>query len=753
MRRLLGALVVVFAAVGVWSASAFAAAPATPFSQCPAVGADTSCAILIVINPGGSLSVFKDATQGPFDGVEDTLVGVLNNSGAPSSSIHLQTTATPGKEPAFGFDQDGLCTFVTCTPARPTGYEGPNNTFANISSDLLSGDVVFTTPLANGASTYFSLEGDLAAVDFTVSGYIEVCKTAGAGITNGASFGFSVPGAVDPANRSISVRAGLCSAPILVAGTPGAGGTFDATVTEATAPWYEISGISVTTNSNGATTTVPVTTTSFPVTPSATPAGETRVTFTDVLVTGFVEVCKSAAPNSGLTSGQFTFHLLGGLNTIDNTYALDTTATVGLGQCSAPMIAPAGPLSVTETGTGVFITDVVAVQAGATTHPAVTNNGVTLDITRSATAGVETRVTFFDALSNLKICKVAGTNALGTFTGNATFTVTGAAGATGAITVAPGTCVQVPGSIIPGSTIGVTEAALVGSQVSAITLNGTDLGSSANLAAGSASFSAASGANVVTFTDVLAPAVLMKVCKAGAPAGSTWAFTIGATAGTITIPSDGSTACTQPALYPYNSSVAITEAPAAGFAVTNIAVAGNARFATGSPNLAGGTATVILGTYGRGTDFVAVVTFTNGVAVTPPPVITPPAAVTPKVTGSNNTTSSPASGTAATTSTAGATSNGSTSSLTGTPSVVKTAAKVSLVTAKLVVIKQGALHGRWLGVQLKGSTATAKVKILLVGKNGHTIGTVIRTIKTGKFVRVMKVGANVMSVRVSPFNL
>src|SRR5436305_812838 len=170
MRRLLGAMVVVFAAVGVWSASAFAApAPTTPpFTECPAVGA---------------------------------------------------------------------------------------------------------------------------------TGYIEVCKTAGAGITSGAPFNFSIPSAVDPASRSVNVGAGLCSAPILVRGAVGAGGTIATTVTEASAPWYEISNISVTTNSNGATTTAPVTTTSFPVTPSATAAGETRVTFTNVLVTGFVEVCKSAAPN------------------------------------------------------------------------------------------------------------------------------------------------------------------------------------------------------------------------------------------------------------------------------------------------------------------------------------------------------------------------------------------------------------------------------------------------------------------------
>src|SRR3954447_6587175 len=79
MRRLLGALVVVFAAVGVWSASAFAAAPTPPFGQCPAVGADPSCGILIVVNPGGGLTVLKDPAVGPYDGLEDTLVGVLNS--------------------------------------------------------------------------------------------------------------------------------------------------------------------------------------------------------------------------------------------------------------------------------------------------------------------------------------------------------------------------------------------------------------------------------------------------------------------------------------------------------------------------------------------------------------------------------------------------------------------------------------------------------------------------------------------------
>jgi hypothetical protein len=600
------------------------------------------------------------------------------------------------------------------------------------------------------------------SVDPAGTGYIEICKTAGTGITTGASFGFSVPGAVAAADQHVVVRAGECSPAIAVAGVAGASGTFNTTVTEDPATWYSISGITQTTNYNGAVTTPAVTTTSFPVFAGGTPAQETRLDYTNILNTGFLEVCKSAAPNSGLTSGQFTFRVRGGFNTIDQTYAFDRTMTVGLGQCSAPTAVPAGDVSVTETGTGVFITDVAVLRNGATTHPTVANDGVTVGVTQSASAGVETQVTFFDALSNLKICKVAGTNSLGTYTGNASFTVTGAAGATGTITVAPGSCVQVPGTIAPGGAITVAETAQVGSQVSSITLNGDNsLSTNANLAAGSATFTAVAGANIVTFTDVPAPPVLLKVCKAGAPAGSSWAFTIGSTAATITIPSDGSTACTQLASYPYNSSVAITEAPVAGWVVSNITAAGNARFAAGSPNLPGGTATVILGTFGSGTELVAVVTFTNSTA---PLVVTPTtggsvAGTTGSgTTGSSNSSSSSSSNTSGTGSTGGTTTpsptaTGNTTSLTGTPAVVKTPAQVTLVTAKLVTVKSGALRGRWLGMQLKGNTATAKVKILLVGKNGHTIGTLIRTVKTGKFIRVMKVGANVRSVKVSPFKL
>ena len=147
---------------------AAAATPTPPFTQCPAIGADTSCAILIVVNQGGTLEAFRDPSQGPFDGIEDTLIGIQNNSGSPVKSISLTGTNI------FGFEGDGLCSgrnesekegFVPppegC-PFGPTGYEGPGTAFTI--SNVNEGTVEFgEAGLAAGASTYFSLEEAIEA--------------------------------------------------------------------------------------------------------------------------------------------------------------------------------------------------------------------------------------------------------------------------------------------------------------------------------------------------------------------------------------------------------------------------------------------------------------------------------------------------------------------------------------------------------------------------------------------------------------
>jgi hypothetical protein len=78
-----------------------AAAAAPLFTQCPAIGADTGCAILITINADGSATVATDGSQGPFDGNDDTLVGVQNNTTLSSiPSVQLSSTSS---NPIFAF--------------------------------------------------------------------------------------------------------------------------------------------------------------------------------------------------------------------------------------------------------------------------------------------------------------------------------------------------------------------------------------------------------------------------------------------------------------------------------------------------------------------------------------------------------------------------------------------------------------------------------------------------------------------------
>jgi hypothetical protein len=143
------------------STAVAAAAPTPPFTECPAVGQDTSCETLIVIQSDGSLKAYNDSSQGPFDGIEDTLVGVLNESSSTVSSVKISGPNI------FGFDGDGICAeYTPKPPACPygtTGYEGPNTEFEVITEN--EGSVLFTEgALAPGESTYFSLEENVNLV-------------------------------------------------------------------------------------------------------------------------------------------------------------------------------------------------------------------------------------------------------------------------------------------------------------------------------------------------------------------------------------------------------------------------------------------------------------------------------------------------------------------------------------------------------------------------------------------------------------
>ena len=191
------------------SFTANVAAPPPQFTECPAVFDDTGCQYLIQVN-NGTETVLNDPNQGPYEGAEDSLIGVVNNSSSPVSELPL---AVPGSD-LFGFDGDGICDAggppipSGCAPQSGTpagtdctqgaggtcafpvpsgepagyiepagssgvpqnGYEGPTTWFSNVSTDTSSGVVHFSPPIPPGGSTYFSLEEPPANTTIGVGG-------------------------------------------------------------------------------------------------------------------------------------------------------------------------------------------------------------------------------------------------------------------------------------------------------------------------------------------------------------------------------------------------------------------------------------------------------------------------------------------------------------------------------------------------------------------------------------------------------
>jgi PEP-CTERM motif len=159
--------------VAVFAAAFFFMSPtqvgAALLTECPAIGLDTGCGILITINADNSVTVTaaSSPTQPPYDGVEDTLIGVLNNSSVAVGSLPLSSSTV-----IFGFDGDGICaSSISPRPAGcpfgTTGYEGPGVSFSGINAARTNGIVNFGPAIGPGGSAFFGLEEALVATQIT----------------------------------------------------------------------------------------------------------------------------------------------------------------------------------------------------------------------------------------------------------------------------------------------------------------------------------------------------------------------------------------------------------------------------------------------------------------------------------------------------------------------------------------------------------------------------------------------------------
>ena len=142
-------------------------------APCPNVNGVTTCNVIITAGPGGSF-VTTVPNPNPYDGSDDNLVGIVNNSGSTITSLSFIGSGNGGG--LFAFDGDGLQFYNAAAGGSPdtTGYggkvsstgtadlSGANDYFTNIHTTTVfddSGTVVFgASGIPNGGSAYFSLE-------------------------------------------------------------------------------------------------------------------------------------------------------------------------------------------------------------------------------------------------------------------------------------------------------------------------------------------------------------------------------------------------------------------------------------------------------------------------------------------------------------------------------------------------------------------------------------------------------------------
>lgn len=160
------------------------------FPECPAVGHDTSgCELLITVtatNGSGVATAFNVTTsspdQGPFDGSDDTLIGVLNSSHGGVFQIFFTVGGAP--ETFAGANGDGACFGnggVGLYSPGPTAAQCLQGHFWNTDlMDYASAGVTFVhsgiltvdsslSPLSPGESTWFSLPGAITASQLAIA--------------------------------------------------------------------------------------------------------------------------------------------------------------------------------------------------------------------------------------------------------------------------------------------------------------------------------------------------------------------------------------------------------------------------------------------------------------------------------------------------------------------------------------------------------------------------------------------------------
>jgi hypothetical protein len=243
-----------------------------------------------------------------------------------------------------------------------------------------------------------TLDSNIVSVGSCNNGSLQVCKVAGAGVTAGTPFSFSISPVIPPQSTTVTVAAGpaplgTCSAAIAVpAGSVQIGETVPVTVpaTAVTSIFTFPSAALTASNLAAGTATV-----------SVYAGATTIVTFTDAVPTGSLMICKVA--QGGVLSGNVTFSVAG-------TLVMVPAGPAPVGSCSPALVEPAGLVSITETiPSGFLLTSIATLPSGALASPAPNLAAGTATVT--VYAGGQTIVTFTDGIPTQEMCYAANLQA------------------------------------------------------------------------------------------------------------------------------------------------------------------------------------------------------------------------------------------------------------------------------------------------------------------------------------------------------
>ena len=165
MKKLSVIAAVTLTAIMALPAQEAAALTYGPSGLCPINGTlTTDCNLIVTFNADGSIST--SGIGGNYEGNEDALIGVVNNTSHAISSFNVTGSFI------FGFDGDGINGYTGVTNAAAglsqsnilgmgaDAYGGADGYFTNVNTSIYNtGTVNFLSGIgANGGTDYFSLE-------------------------------------------------------------------------------------------------------------------------------------------------------------------------------------------------------------------------------------------------------------------------------------------------------------------------------------------------------------------------------------------------------------------------------------------------------------------------------------------------------------------------------------------------------------------------------------------------------------------